>query len=73
MTSLLQSYLLSKHFTDHSNRKALMCFVAFLSEEPQGDSPDRTDSAGEAVGANAVSVAFLSDEPQGDSLYRTER
>ena len=33
-----------------------MCFIAFLSEEPQGDSQDRTDSVGKAVGANAVSV-----------------
>ena len=35
-----------------------MCFIAFLSEEPQGDSQDRTDSVGKAVGANAVSVAW---------------
>ena len=33
-----------------------MYFLAFLSEEPQGDSQDRTDSVGEAVGVNAVSV-----------------
>ena len=33
-----------------------MCFLAFLSEEPQGDSLDRTDSVGKAVGASVVSV-----------------
>ena len=33
-----------------------MYFLAFLSEEPQGNSPDRTDSVGEAVGASVVSV-----------------
>ena len=49
-----------------------MYFLAFLSEEPQGNSPDRTDSVGEAVGVSVSERCLFARRAARRSVWQNE-